>query len=91
VIDFNDVTHHFLHCIHVHLQLTMSKVLNRYLSFSGASALSPDLITICCIGVDLSWMSLLQPHVNANIGNPNLPNQFWLANNQVAFGTVYQI
>jgi replication factor A2 len=23
-----------------------------------------------------------KPHVNANIGNPNLPNQFRLANNQ---------
>lgn len=25
VINFNDVTHHFLHCIHVHLELTRSK------------------------------------------------------------------
>ncbi|GJM85600.1 hypothetical protein PR202_ga02068 [Eleusine coracana subsp. coracana] len=25
VTDFNDVTHHFLHCIHVHLQLTRGK------------------------------------------------------------------
>ncbi|TVU29125.1 hypothetical protein EJB05_20676 [Eragrostis curvula] len=25
VTDFNDVTHHFLHCIHVHLQLTRPK------------------------------------------------------------------
>ncbi|OEL15908.1 Replication protein A 32 kDa subunit B [Dichanthelium oligosanthes] len=25
VTDFNDITHHFLHCIHVHLELTRSK------------------------------------------------------------------
>lgn len=31
VTNFNDITHHFLHCIYVHLELTKSNVLRSHI------------------------------------------------------------
>lgn len=73
VIDFNELTHHFIECIHVHLENTRQKVVMseihfmwfRFFSFCVNVAVSLCFMASCCIyrmvhySPHFEWFNLL--------------------------------